>query len=36
MYDHITPCKPKKWEDILDNEFLIVGKQHTIATTKVR
>jgi len=34
--NHITPCKPKKWEDIQDNQFLIVGGQHTIVAMKVR
>jgi hypothetical protein len=32
IVDHITPRKPKKWEDIYDNQFLIVGGQHTIGT----
>jgi hypothetical protein len=33
--DHITPHKPKKWENIQNNLFLILNKQHTIAVAKV-
>ncbi len=33
--NHVTPCKPQKWEDILDNQFLIVGEQHIIVAMKV-
>jgi hypothetical protein len=33
--NHIIPQKSKKCEDIKDNQFFIVGKQHTIVVAKV-
>jgi hypothetical protein len=33
--NHIIPCKLKKWEDIQNNQKLIIGGQHIITTTKV-
>jgi hypothetical protein len=33
--NHIIPHKPKKWEDTQDNQFLIVGEQHTTVVAKV-
>ncbi len=33
--DHIILRKSKKWEDIQDNQFLIVGRKHIIVATKV-
>lgn len=33
--NHIIPHKPKKWEDTQDNQFSIVGKQHTTVVAKV-
>jgi hypothetical protein len=33
--NHIIFCKPRKWEDIQDNQFLILNQQHTIVVAKV-
>jgi hypothetical protein len=33
--NHITPRKLRKWEDIQDIQFLIIGGQHTILAMKV-
>jgi hypothetical protein len=33
--NQILPRKLKKWEDIQNHQFLIIGGQHTIVVTKV-
>ncbi len=33
--NHITLHKPNKWEDIQDNQYLIINEQYTIVIAKV-